>query len=118
MLFTISLTNNKDFLRLYKKGFYVNSKDCVVYYQKTKLPFNRLGITTGKKIGNAVKRNRARRVIRSAYAHSEILFPLGYDIVVVARPSACEVKSDKIENFFKTRVISEINKKAQASQKS
>ncbi len=118
MLFTISLTNNKDFLRLYRKGFYVNSKECVVYYQKTKLPYNRLGITTGKKIGNAVKRNRARRVIRAAYAHSEVKLPVGYDIVVVARANACEVKSDKLENFFQTRVIADINKRTPTNQKS
>ena len=64
MLFTISLTNNKDFVRLYKNGRYVNSKECVVYYASNKLPFNRLGLTTSKKIGNAVARNKTKRQVR------------------------------------------------------
>lgn len=118
MLFTISLTNNKDFVRLYKRGRYVNSKECVVYYAPNKLPFNRLGITTSKKIGNAVLRNRARRVIRAAYQQSEISFPVGYDIVVVARNDAGSVKSDIINQFFISRVVQSINKSEKNCQKS
>ena len=118
MIFTISLTNNKDFLRLYKKGKYVNSKECVVYYIPNKLPFNRLGITTSKKIGNAVNRNRARRVIRAAYQQSEMTFPVGYDIVIIARDAACVVKSDVIRDFFTTKVVKFINKSEKTCQKS
>ena len=118
MLFTISLTNNKDFVRLYKKGRYVNSKECVVYYIPNKLPYNRLGITTSKKIGNAVLRNRARRVIRAAYQQSEISFPVGYDIVIVARADTASVKSDIIRDFFISRVVKYINKSEKSCQKS
>lgn len=118
MLFTISLTNNKDFLRLYKKGAYVNCKECVVYFMYNKLPFNRLGITTGKKVGNAVKRNRARRVIRAAYAQSELNFPVGYDIVIVAREAVCDISSDKLRGFFIKSVVPMINKRAKNCQKS
>lgn len=118
MLFTISLTNNKDFVRLYKNGRYVNSKECVVYYAPNKLPFNRLGLTTSKKIGNAVLRNRARRVMRAAYQQVEILFPVGYDIVIVARTGAGSVKSDVIKDFFISRVVKNINKGEKNCQKS
>lgn len=110
MLFTISLTQNKDFLRLYRKGKSVGNKACVVYFMANKLPFNRLGITTSKKVGNAVARNRARRIIRTAYQQNEIDFPIGYDIVIVAKDYATEVKSDYISAFFNKKVISEINK--------
>ena len=118
MIFTVSLTQNKDFLRLYKRGIFVNSPECVVYFLPNRLPFNRLGITTGKKIGNAVLRNRARRVIRAAYTNSESSFPIGYDIVVVARAQASKVKSDIIQDFFEKRVVKKINKSHDFSQKS
>ena len=36
----------------------------VTYARKNRLNINRVGITTSKKIGNAVSRNRARRIIR------------------------------------------------------
>ena len=110
MLFTISLTQNKDFLRLYKKGNSTASRSCVFYFSQNKLPFNRLGITTSKKIGNAVARNRARRIIRAAYSQNELEFPVGYDIVVVARNAATEVKSDEVAAFFRKRAIPEMTR--------
>ena len=39
----------------------------VCYVKERRGSANRLGIVTGKKVGNAVKRNRARRVIREAF---------------------------------------------------
>lgn len=110
MIFTISLTQNKDFLRLYKQGKYINSKECVVYYLPNKLPFNRIGITTSKKVGNAVLRNRARRVIKAEYRKNELSFPVGFDIVIVARSEACDVKSDIVGKFFKEKVSKIISK--------
>ncbi len=46
---------------------------------------NRLGLTVGTKVGNAVVRNRVRRRIREAYRVHEDCFVPGWDIVVVAR---------------------------------
>lgn len=110
MLFTITMTNNKDFVRLYKRGKYIASKACIFYYMPNNAPFNRIGLTTGKKVGNAVCRNRARRIIRAAYRENEIDFPIGFDIVVVARHYASQAKSDEISDFFKKRVITELKK--------
>lgn len=44
-----------------------------------------MGITTGKKVGNAVKRNRARRLIREAVRLCEHDIRGNWDIVLVAR---------------------------------
>ena len=110
MLFTDTLNKNKDFLFLYKKGEKVISKAVVFYYRRNNKPFNRIGITTSKKLGNAVKRNRARRVIRQAYRENEVFMPVGYDIVMVARFSATTVKSDVISRFIKNVLVAEINK--------
>ncbi len=46
---------------------------------------SRLGITTTRKLGNAVTRNRARRVVREAYRTHRELLPRGWDLVVVVR---------------------------------
>ena len=118
MIFTISLTNNKDFLRLYNKGKFVSSKECVIYYLPNNFSYNRLGITTSKKIGNAVIRNRARRIIKAAYQHCELKFPIGYDIVIIARKDIYNVKSDLILKFFEKKVLKRINNIDFCSQKS
>jgi ribonuclease P protein component len=85
---TESITENYLFRRLYKIGRSSVQPHIAVYYRKNKLGCNRLGITATKKIGNAVQRNRARRLIREAYRLSEEGLPTGVDIVVVARQRA------------------------------
>ena len=82
---TVALKQNHEFRRLYNKGKSAVSPHFVIYCRKTGRPVSRLGITTGLKLGNAVKRNRARRRIRELYrVHEGELLP-GYDIVIVAR---------------------------------
>ena len=83
-----------------------------VYIFKNKTKNNRVGITTSKKIGKAVTRNRARRVIRAAYRQNEELLKTGYDFVFVARAKTAEMKSDDLAKvmkklFEKGKVINE-----------
>ncbi len=110
MLFTKVIKSNKDFMKAYKKGRFSANNFISVYFLPNKSPYNRIGITTSKKIGNAVQRNRARRIIRAAYRNKEKLFPIGFDIIFVARQDIISVKSTDIEIFFKKRVLKEMNK--------
>ena len=48
----------------------------------------RFGITVTRKIGNAVTRNRVKRVVREGFRQVAASFPTGLDLVVVARGSA------------------------------
>ena len=105
MLYTIKLNDNKDFVRLYGKGAFMSCGMCTVYYRRNGKKINRMGISTGKKIGNAVMRSRARRVIRQAYRENEEGFPKGYDIVVAARAGSTQCKSYHISTFFRKQVI-------------
>lgn len=85
MKHTVSLKKNHEFRRLYSKGRSAVSPYFVLYCRKNRLDHSRLGITTGVKLGNAVKRNRARRRIRALYREEEPFLLSGYDIVAVAR---------------------------------
>lgn len=115
MLYTKILKDNKDFLTLYKKGRYIVSKYSVIYVKPNGRSFNRFGITAGKKIGNAVCRNRAKRLIRLAYRQSEIDMPIGIDIVIVARSGILNIKSDEYCYYIKKYGIKEINKAIEKS---
>ena len=53
---------NKDFRRLYGRGKSQVSPYLVTYSVKNRNGEINIGITTGKKLGNAVNRNRARRL--------------------------------------------------------
>jgi ribonuclease P protein component len=72
----------------------------VIYCRKTGRSESRFGITTGVKLGKAVKRNFVRRRIRALYRTNEEKFIPGYDIVVVARTRAIFGKYADLERNF------------------
>ena len=49
---------------------------------------NRLGLVVSKKIGNAVKRNRVKRIIREYFRINRHKFPLGRDVIIIAKTGA------------------------------
>ncbi len=61
-----------------------------------KLIVNRFGISVSKKVGSAVKRNRAKRIIRAGYAPLEDKLKVGYIIIVSAKPEIEGKKSREI----------------------
>jgi ribonuclease P protein component len=64
------------------------------------LPAARLGVVTGKSVGNAVARNRARRLMRESFRlhQHELAGPV--DLVLVARPSIAGKKLAEVERDF------------------
>lgn len=92
----ITLKDNRDFSRLYHRGKSFVSPILVTYVLKNKTDNLRFGITTGKKVGNAVLRVRSRRVIRAAYFELYDEIKPGYDFVFVARGKTPYVKSQTI----------------------
>lgn len=92
----VSLNRNQDFRHVYSKGKYFSSGLLVSYVLKNRCKLTRFGITTSKKIGNAVKRNRARRVIRASLANIRENLPKGFDIVFVARKNTASAKSYEV----------------------
>lgn len=50
----------------------------------------RLGVVTGRKVGEAVERNRARRRLREVYRRHRHLFGGPWDVVLVGRRAALE----------------------------
>jgi len=91
-----SINKNGDFTRLYKKGKQAVNSGLVIYVLPTKKNKLRLGITASKKIGNAVKRNRAKRVIRAAFNEVKKDVNGSYDIVLVARAKTTFLKSTDV----------------------
>ncbi|MDE5771721.1 MAG: ribonuclease P protein component [Ruminococcus sp.] len=108
MLYTEILNDNRDFVALYRKGKFAASKYSVIYVRPNGRSFNRFGITAGKKIGNAVCRNRAKRLIRLAYRNVEIKLPVGIDIVIVARSPICRIKSQEYCRYMEKYGVAEI----------
>ncbi len=99
-----TLNSNTDFRRAYARGKAYTNPALVTYVVKNRAGICRIGITTSKKIGNAVERNRARRVIREAY----LCLPEAngnFDIVFVARRKTVHKKSTDLSIIMRKHLI-------------
>ena len=103
-----TLNKNRDFNRLYSRGKSYVTSSLVLYVLKNRQKKVRIGITTSKKIGNAVQRNRARRVIRESCRKIISNVKPGYDIVLVARKKTSQVKCDVVLKSL-TKMLGEAN---------
>ena len=95
----VTLNRNGDFRRLYARGKVVTTPALVVYYSRNRAGVCRIGITASKKTGNAVERNRARRVIREGVRAVIPLVSRSCDFVFVARGKTKYVKSTDIRKI-------------------
>ena len=104
----ITLCDAWAFRRAYRFGKSYVSPELVTYVKKNKQNNLRIGITTGKKIGKAVMRSRARRVIRAAFREvmqSSELQKSGFDVIFVARGKTPFVKSNYLSKVMKKQLL-------------
>ncbi len=99
----IMLCQNKEFRTLYYHGRAQVHPAMIVYVRRNRLGCVRLGITTGKKLGGAVQRNRCRRLIREAYRQALPRLNGGWDIVIVARTRMLSLNGSAV-----TRILDEL----------
>ncbi|MBO5870547.1 MAG: ribonuclease P protein component [Clostridia bacterium] len=87
-----TLKENHLFSRAYRKGRCFSGKYVALYVLNNNRDkdLNKLGITVSKNRGNAVKRNRAKRIIREAYRVFHPFIKEGHIIVIVARQPCVE----------------------------
>jgi ribonuclease P protein component len=82
------LHSPKDFERVYAARQAVHGPSLVVFACPNGLRSARLGVSVGKKHGDAVRRNRLKRVLRAAFRLSRHLLPPGNDYVLVPKRAA------------------------------
>ena len=106
-----AIGENHLYLKTYNKGKKYVGSSVIVYVLKDlaanrlrranpeKKKINRIGITVTKKNGGAVTRNRIKRIIREAFRQTdtEISIKQGYLIVIVAKYSAADKKTQDIK---------------------
>jgi ribonuclease P protein component len=92
------LKKRREFERVYRNGKKYWNKTFVVYILPNKTNITRLGLTVSKKVGNSVKRNRVKRLIRESFRLSQEQILPGYDIVVIAQPRAYSLKYKQLQS--------------------
>lgn len=79
------LRANREFQNVYNQGRSIASKYTVLYWTPVVDRPGKVGFAAGKKLGNAVLRNRLKRLLREAWRLSELLVPENFDFILVAR---------------------------------
>ena len=86
----------REFQKVFHEGQSFANRKFVVYVLKKEQPHFRVGISVGKKIGNAVARNAVKRKIRaSLFSRKEQIEPT-VDFIVIARPSVSNLSSQEV----------------------
>lgn len=76
------LRRRRDFLKVYAEGARYSSRLFTIFARANDQPVSRLGITVSRKIGKAVRRNRAKRLIREVFRKNKVRLPRPLDLVV------------------------------------
>lgn len=79
------LRHRLDFQRMRREGRKAVFRLAVIIYRPNGLLSSRFAFTASRKIGNAVQRNRARRLMREAVRKKLDQSPAGFDFLFVAR---------------------------------
>ena len=97
----ITVKENYEFRRIYRKGKSVVSPTMVLYCQRNRQGRTRLGVTVSTKLGKAVVRNRVRRRFREIWRLNKKDMVPGWDIILVARVRAVETSYQKLDKIYR-----------------
>lgn len=73
-----------DFTQIFTKGRKLGQKFLTGFYCRNDYGYFRLGISIGKKFGNACERNRWKRLIREAFRIFPLRYQRGVDLIIIS----------------------------------
>ena len=89
------LVKNKQFKDVLANKTCASDELLMVYSVKNDCGLARLGVSIGKSCGDAVTRNRLKRLIREAFRLNQHQLPSGVDYMVMISPQWLKVKQDR-----------------------
>jgi ribonuclease P protein component len=92
------LLKRREFLAIQRSGKRHHDRLFVLIWTPGRETWTRLGITTSRKVGNAVRRNRAKRLVREAFRRNKAVLPAGIDLVVIAKPTLPDATYSDVES--------------------
>lgn len=90
------ITKHSRYRAIYAQGVWGSSRHFTTITCINDKEVRRLGITVTKKAGNAVKRNRIKRLIREFFRLNKCLFPAGYDVIIMAKRNMPSLKYQEV----------------------
>jgi len=91
-----------DFQQVYARGIKVQSRYCTLFALRNEGSQGRLGIAATRKLGGAVQRNLAKRLIREIFRRNKIA--AGFDVVVIPRRESLDAGLSVLEADYRSTV--------------
>ena len=88
-----------EFQSVYERGVRLRGRYSTTFILPNNRGIGRLGIAATKKLGGAVRRNRAKRLIREVFRRNKIA--VGYDIVVIPTRDLLDASLTVLESEYR-----------------
>ena len=102
-----------EFKEIYEKGIRIHGGYSTIFVLPNSHGVGRLGIAATKKLGGAVQRNRAKRLIREIFRRNKIA--PGLDVVVVPRRELLEASLSAIEADYRSTLERRFRQRREAA---
>ena len=93
-----------DFNNIINKGKYIKNNYFVIYILNNESNYPHFGLAVGKKIGNAVKRNKLKRQIRSIIDDNKKFFIKNNDYIIMIKKNADNLKYNDLYKELKNLI--------------
>ena len=87
----------------FRDGFSQTSElNLKIFFIKNNLDYTRTGFLASKKVGNSVKRNRARRLMKESLRLTSLKLPKGYDFIFIARNTIVDANCRQVQKSLES----------------
>ena len=99
------INSENDFKRILRSGKRIVRNEFKIFILKNGFGYSRFAVVAGIKIGNSVKRNRIKRVIREVFRRNKTAIGNGFDIIIIPKKNLNNITyfnlKEKILNAIK-----------------
>jgi len=101
---TDRILKRREFIALSKSGIRVQNTEFIAYFLSARYKRSRLGVTVTKKVGQAVERNRIKRLVREFFRLNRHCLSGNWDISIIVKRQSAEITSEmahrSLQNIF------------------